>query len=119
MSNPMFVTKGGVGYGVDETQKARGSTLDPQETMLKALTAALSGDRKSLPTWNGDVATLRPLWEMDNNLPKQKWGLKLLQAFADQTPPRRIAETIDLATLTSEAGYAAILTAIMNKYGPY
>ncbi|CAK8990413.1 Integrase catalytic domain-containing protein, partial [Durusdinium trenchii] len=99
--------------------------VDPQETMLKALTAALSGDRKSLPTWSGDVATLRSwlrqltLWEMDNNLPRHKWGLKLLQAFGDQTPPRRIAEAVDLATLTSENGYAAILTAIMAKYGPY
>ena len=99
--------------------------VDPQETMLKALTAALSGDRKSLPTWSGDVATLRSwlrqltLWEMDNNLPRHKWGLKLLQAFGDQTPPRRIAEAVDLATLTSENGYAALLTAIMAKYGPY
>ena len=106
-------------------QSVPASSADPQEVMLKALTAALSGDRKSLPSWNGDVSTLRPwlrqltLWEMDNNLPKQKWGLKLLQAFSDQSPPRRIAETVDLPTLTSEAGYSAILTAIMTKYGPY
>ncbi|CAK9063116.1 Copia protein [Durusdinium trenchii] len=101
------------------------TTVDPQETMMKALTAALSGDRKNLPSWSGDIATLRPwlrqlmLWEVDNNVPKHKWGLKLMQAFGEQSPPRRIAETIDLAILTSESGYSAILSAIMVKYGPY
>jgi hypothetical protein len=49
-----------------------------EEAMMKALTAALSGDRKLLPSWNGNVETLRAwlrqlsLWELDNNLPKSR-----------------------------------------------
>ena len=59
------------------------------------------------------------LWELDNNLPKSRWGLKLLQSFHEGTAPRRIAEAIDLATLTSESGYSAILSSLMAKYAPY
>lgn len=99
--------------------------MNNQETMMKALVAAISGDRKMLPSWNGGVETLRgwlkqlSLWELDNNLPKSRWGLKLLQSFSDGSPPRKIAETIDLNTLVSEHGYGAILTAILNKYSPF
>ena len=101
------------------------STGDANETLLKALTAAISGDRKSLPSWSGSMESLRPwlrqlsLWEVDNNLPKHKWGLKLLQAFPEGSPPRRVADTIDVPTLTSEHGYGAILTAILEKFGPF
>eukprot|EP00435_Cladocopium_sp_Y103_P054062 s621_g17.t1 len=99
--------------------------VDRDDVMMKALVAAISGDKKSLPPWNGSVETLRSwlrqlsLWELDNNLPKSRWGLKLLQSFHEGTAPRRIAEAIDLATLTSEAGYSAILSSLMAKYAPY
>ena len=95
-----------------------------EETMMKALIAALSGDRKLIPSWNGNVETLRAwlqlsLWELDNNLPKSRWGLKLMQSFAEGSAPRKIAETIDIPTLTSDAGYGAILSAILAKYSPF
>ena len=59
------------------------------------------------------------LWELDNNLPKSRWGLKLMQSFAEGSAPRKIAETIDIPTLTSDAGYGAILSAILAKYSPF
>lgn len=60
------------------------------------------------------------MWELDNNLPKSRWGLKLLQSLHEGSAPRRVAETIDLATLTSEeAGYSAILSALMSKYASF
>ena len=80
--------------------------VDKDDVMMKALLAAISGDKKMLPPWNGSVETLRAwlrqlsLWELDNNLPKSRWGLKLMQSFHEGTAPRRIAEAIDLATLT-------------------
>ena len=98
---------------------------DKDDVMMKALVAAITGDKKSLPSWNGSVGTLRwwlrqlSLWELDNNLPKSRWGLKLLQSLHEGSAPRRVAETIDLATLTSEAGYSAILSALMSKYAPF
>ena len=99
--------------------------MSNEETMMKALIAALSGDRKLLPSWNGSVETLRgwlrqlSLWELDNNLPKSRWGLKLLQSVSDGSAPRKIAETIDIHVLTSDAGYGAILSAILAKYAPF
>ena len=99
--------------------------VDKDDVMMKALLAAISGDKKMLPPWNGSVETLRAwlrqlsLWELDNNLPKSRWGLKLMQSFHEGTAPRRIAEAIDLATLTSESGYSAILSSLMAKYAPY
>eukprot|EP00435_Cladocopium_sp_Y103_P029491 s406_g7.t1 len=92
---------------------------------MKALVAALSGDRKALPSWNGSVESLRSwlrqlsLWELDNNMPKNCWGLKLLQTFAENSAPRRLAETAEMSVLTSEAGYGAILSAIMAKFSPF
>ena len=81
--------------------------------------------RKSLPTWGGGVESLRPwlrqlsYWEVDNNVPRARWGMKLLQSFAENSVPRKIAESLDLSVVLSEAGYGAILTEIMTKYGPY
>ena len=98
---------------------------DSNEVMLRALAAALSGDKKSLPQWNGNVESLRPwlrslsLWELDNHLPKQRWGLKLLQSFPEGSVPRKVAEALDLTVLSSDHGYSAILSAILTKYGPY
>ena len=107
------------------TPSAPASPAETQETILRALTAAITGDRKSMPSWNGSVENLRSwlrqlsFWELDNNLPKNKWGMKLLQALPENSAPRKIAETIDLGLVSSEFGYSAILSAIMNKYAPY
>ena len=98
---------------------------DRDDVMMKALVAASSGDKKSLPSWNGSVETLRgwlrqlSLWKLDNNLPKSRWGLKVLQSLHEGSAPRRIAETIDLTVLTLEAGYSAVLSALMTKYSPF
>lgn len=49
---------------------------DANETLLKALTVAISGDKKSLPSWSGSMEALGlrlqqvSLWEMDSNMPK-------------------------------------------------
>lgn len=105
--------------------QAPATAQQQNELMLKALTAALSGDKKSLPSWSGGVESLRPwlrqlsYWELDNNVPKARWGIKLLQSFSENSAPRKIAETIDLSIVLSEAGYGAILAEIMAKYGPY
>ena len=94
-----------------------------EETLMKALIAALSGDL--LPSWNGPVESLRAwlrqlsLWELDNDLPKSRCGLKLLRSFSEGSAPRKIAETIDIPTLTSDAGYGTILSAILAKYSPF
>ena len=98
---------------------------DPNDLLIRALTAAISGDKKSLPLWNGNVETLRmwlkqlSLWEVDNNVPPARWGMKLFQSFTQRSPPRKIAETIDLSVISSSYGYSAILSAIMQKYGPF
>ena len=107
------------------SQTTPSTPAQQNELMLKALTAALSGDKKSIPTWNGSVETLRPwlrqlsYWELDNNVPKTRWGIKLLQSFTDGSAPRKIAETVDLSVVLSEQGYGTILTEIMTKYGPF
>ena len=111
--------------GRPPTSPSKTVEFNKEETMMKASVAALSGDRKLLPGWNGNVETLRgwlrqlSLWELDNNLPKNRWGLKLLQSFSEGSAPRKIAETIDVSTLTSDAGYGAILSAILAKYAPF
>ncbi|CAL1162757.1 unnamed protein product [Cladocopium goreaui] len=92
---------------------------------MKALTAALSGDRRGMPTWNGSIETLRPwlrqlsYWELDNHVPRQRWGIKLLQSFAEGSAPRKMAEALDMPSILSEHGYGTILSEILNKYGPY
>ena len=95
------------------------------DLVVRALTAAITGDRKSMPQWSGQVELLRSwlrslaFWELDNNTPKEKWGLKLMQAFPEGTPPRKLSETIEMSVLTAEAGYGAILSAIYTKYLPF
>lgn len=96
-----------------------------QDALLRALQIAVTGEKKSPPTWAGSVDSLRPwlkslaLWEMDNHLPRHKWGVRLLQCFSEGSAPRKIAETIETSVLLSEAGYGAILSAIMTKYAPF
>ncbi|CAK9108665.1 Copia protein [Durusdinium trenchii] len=98
---------------------------DSNAVIMKALTAALTGDRKTLPAWSGAPETLRSwlrqlsLWELDNNTPKERWGLKIMQSFPEQSIPRRLCETIDIGILSSPQGYSAVLSAILQKYGPY
>ena len=98
---------------------------DSNAVIMKALTAALTGDRKALPSWSGAPETLRSwlrqlsLWELDNNTPKERWGLKLMQSFPEQSIPRRLCETIEIGILSSPQGYSAVLSAILQKYGPY
>ena len=96
-----------------------------QDVILKALQQALTGEKKSPPTWGGSPENLRPwlkqlaLWELDNHLPKVRWGVRLLQSLPEGSPPRRIAETVDTTVLMSEAGYSAVLSAIMTRYAPF
>jgi len=96
-----------------------------QDVLLKALHMAITGDRRNPPSWSGAAENLRPwlkqlgFWELDNQTPRNKWGLKLLQAFPEGTPPRRIAESIDTQVLLSEAGYSSILSQIMAGYAPF
>ena len=96
-----------------------------QDALLRALQIAVTGEKKSPPTWGGSADSLRPwlkslaLWEMDNHLPRHEWGVVLLQCFSEGSAPRKIAETIETSVLLSEEGYGAILSAIMTKYTPF
>ena len=114
-----------LGKSVPMTSSTPLNAEGSQDALLRALQIAVTGEKKSPPTWGGSIDSLRPwlkslaLWEMDNHLPRQKWGVRLLQCFAEGSAPRKIAETIETSTLLSEAGYGAILSAIMTKYAPF
>ena len=77
-----------------------------------------------MPQWSGQVENLRflasfiGLLELDNNIPKSKWGLKLLMSFPENSAPRKLAETIDMTITALEAGYGVILGAIFSKRAP-
>ena len=87
--------------------------------------AALTGDRRAIPTWNGQPNTLRAwlkmlaYWEIDNPLPKVKWGVKLYQSLHESSEARRLADQFELRDLMSPEGYSLILSAIMEKYRSY
>ena len=120
---------GGVGSAFEALGKSSPVPMQTsessQDTLLRALQIAITGEKKHPPTWSGSVDSLRQwlkalaLWEMDNHLPRAKWGLRLLQSFSEGSAPRRIAETIDTGILLSDQGYGAVLSAIMSKYSPY
>eukprot|EP00439_Symbiodinium_sp_Y106_P042840 s243_g5.t1 len=99
--------------------------METSDAILKALTLAVSGERKTIPTWGGNPTTLRSwlrqlaYWEVDNSVQPQRWGIKLFQALNEGSPPRKIAEGIPMETILSPTGYAAILSAVMEKYAPY
>ena len=82
-------------------------------------------ERKVLPAWSGNTSTLRAwlrqlsFWELDNQVPKHRWGVKLFQAFPEGSIPRRIAEGLPMEVVMSENGYGAILTAVLEKFKPY
>ena len=104
----------------------QGSTgMNTSDAIVKALTMAVSGERKVLPAWSGNTSTLRAwlrqlsFWELDNQVPKHRWGVKLFQAFPEGSIPRRIAEGLPMEVVMSENGYGAILTAVLEKFKPY
>lgn len=119
----------GVGSAFEALGKTKPQVPEPtestQDTILKALQTALTGERKNPPSWGGAPENLRPwlkqlaLWELDNHSARNRWGVKLLQSFPEGSPPRRIADTIETGVLLSEQGYQAILTAILTRYAPY
>ena len=99
--------------------------METSDAIVKALTMAVSGERKFIPSWGGGASTLRAwlkqlsFWELDNHVPKNRWGVKLFQALPENSIPRRIAEGLPMEVITSERGYGAILTAILEKFKPY
>ena len=99
--------------------------MDTSDAIVRALTMAVSGERKVVPSWSGSTSTLRAwlrqlsFWEVDNQIPRKRWGVKLFQAFPEGSIPRRIAEGLPMEVILSESGYGAILTAVLDKFKPY
>ena len=62
---------------------------DPNMLIAQALNQALAGEKKNIPTWNGQPGTLRSwlkllaLWEHESQLPLERRGVKLLQSFVE------------------------------------
>ena len=87
--------------------------------------AALTGEKKSIPSWSGQPNTLRSwlkllaCWEAETTVPKEKWGLRLYQSFPEGSQPRKISDQIPMNELLSSAGYDKVLTALMAKYRPF
>lgn len=110
--------------GKPSPSASRGPPPDQNEVM-RQLINAMSGDRKSIPIWNGQPATLRSwlkllgFWEQETSTPVNRWGLKLYQSFSEGSAPRRIADTIPTELILTENGYSLILGALMQKYKPY
>ncbi|CAK9044748.1 unnamed protein product [Durusdinium trenchii] len=98
------------------TTSSTSAPTDPAvagDQVVKALTAALTGQVENLRSWLRSLA----FWELDNNIPKSKWGLKLLMSFPENSAS--LAATIDMTVTASEHGYGAILSAIFTKYAPF
>ncbi|CAE7633607.1 unnamed protein product [Symbiodinium necroappetens] len=95
--------------------------VDQGERFIQAIT----GEKRNIPTWSGQPASLRSwlkllaVWESETTLPKDKWGLKLFQSFAENSQPRKIADQIPMHELLSEHGYGLILTQLLAKYKPF
>ena len=105
---------------------APSSSAQPSQVeLIKAMVNALSGEKRSLPAWDGNPSSLRTWlkllshWELETTLPKARWGLKLYQSFTDKTPPRRLADSIPVEKMLTEEGYGLILSALVNYYRPY
>ncbi|CAE7483195.1 unnamed protein product [Symbiodinium natans] len=87
--------------------------------------AALTGEKRSIPSWSGQPGTLRTWlkllahWEAETAVGKEKWGIRLYQSFPESSEPRKFADQIPLEKVLSPAGYGMILTVIMNKYKPF
>ena len=99
--------------------------METSDAIMKALAMAVSGEKKPMPSWSGNVSTLRAwprqlsFWEIDNHIPRQRWGIKLFQALSEGSVPRRIAEGIAMEVILSEQGYGVILTSVLEKFRPY
>lgn len=97
----------------------------PDQLVANALNQALTGEKRSIPTWNGSPSTLRSwlkllaIWEYESTVPMDKRGIKLLQSFPDGSQPRHIADTVPVEVLLSPQGYGEILSAIHQKYAPF
>ena len=97
----------------------------PQPDQGERFIAALTGERKSIPSWSGQPGTLRSwlkilaCWEAETTLHREKWGLRLYQSFPENSQPRKIADQIPMSELLSANGYDLVLTALMTKYRPY
>ena len=105
---------------------APSSSAQPSQVeLIKAMVNALSGEKRSLPAWDGNPSSLRTWlkllshWELETTLPKARWGLKLYQSFTDKTPPRRLADSIPVEKMLTEEGYGLILSVLVNYYRPY
>ena len=117
--------------GMTSAFEALGRTKPPEETVaepsqqetMRQLINALSGEKKSMPTWGGSPTTLRSwlrslaFWEQDNSTPKHRWGLKLYHALSGDA--KQIAEQVTSEEILSERGYGAILTCLLQKFRPY
>ena len=105
--------------GLKQPSEAR--SADQAERFI----AALSGEKRSIPTWSGQPGSLRTWlkllahWESETTTPKHKWGIRLYQSFAESSEPRKIADQVELSNVLSERGYGLILTAIIQKYKPF
>ncbi|CAJ1366263.1 unnamed protein product [Effrenium voratum] len=92
---------------------------------VNALSQSLSGKKRPIPCLNGATTTLRSwlkllaLWEHESQIPQDKRGIKLLQSFPEGSQPRRIADTVPTDILISAQGYSAILSKLLEKYGPF
>ncbi|CAJ1455174.1 unnamed protein product, partial [Effrenium voratum] len=99
--------------------------LSGDALIAQALSQALSGEKRPIPCWNGATTTLRSwlkllaLWEHESQIPQDKRGIKLLQSFPEGSQPRRIADTVPTDILISAQGYSAILSKLLEKYGPF
>ena len=112
--------------GFDPTSPSMPSNpAHSNQILSQALHQALTGEKRSIPVWNGHPSTLRSclkllaLWEHESQMPLERAGVKLLQSFAEGSEPRRIADTVPMQTLSSPQGYSAVLSAIYDKYFPY
>ena len=112
--------------GFDPTSPSMPSNpAHSNQILSQALHQALTGEKRSIPVWNGHPSTLRSwlkllaLWEHESQMPLERRGVKLLQSFAEGSEPRRIADTVPMQTLLSPQGYSAVLSAIYDKYFPY
>ena len=87
--------------------------------------AALTGEKRAIPTWQGSPGSLRTWlkllahWETETSVPKAKWGIRLYQSFQENSEPRKIADQVPLESVLTEDGYGLILSALMTKYKPY
>ncbi|CAE7227243.1 unnamed protein product, partial [Symbiodinium necroappetens] len=95
--------------------------MDQGERFIQAIT----GEKRSIPTWSGQPATFRSwlkllaVWESETTLARDRWGLRLFQSFPESSQPRKIADQIPMQDLLSERGYGYILTQLMAKYKPF